>query len=44
MMIALRNVSSLQNVHVQPGDEQNWGPGVPKLANIDWSTITVRKS
>ena len=44
MMIALKNISSLQNVHVQPGEEQNWGPGVPKLANIDWSTITVKKS
>jgi len=30
--------------HVAPGEEQNWGPGVPKLANIDWSTITVKKS
>jgi subtilase family serine protease len=44
MIIALRNISSLQNVNVQPGEEQNWGPGVPKLANIDWSTITVKKS
>jgi len=44
MMIALKNISSLQNAHVQPGEEQDWGPGVPKLANIDWSTITVKKS
>jgi intein/homing endonuclease len=44
MMVALRNISSLQNYQVQPGEEQNWGPGVPKLANIDWSNITVKKS
>ena len=44
MIVALRNISSLSNGHVVPGEEQNWGPGVPKLANIDWSTITVKKS
>jgi subtilase family serine protease len=44
MIVALRNISSLSNGHVAPGEEQNWGPGVPKLANIDWSTITVKKS
>ena len=44
MIVALRNISSLSNGHVAPGEEQNWGPGVPRLANIDWSTITVKKS
>jgi subtilisin len=44
MMTALKNISTKQNYNVQPGDEQNWGPGVPKLANIDWNTITVKKS
>ena len=44
MMTALKNISTKQNYNVQPGDEQNWGPGVPKLANIDWKTITVKKS
>ena len=44
MIVALRNISNLSNGHVAPGEEQNWGPGVPKLANIDWSTITVKKS
>ena len=39
MMNALKKVCSVQNYHVAPGDEQNWGPGVPKLAGIDWSNL-----
>jgi len=43
MMVALKNISSLETAHVQPGDEKNWGPGIPKLANVDWQNILVKK-
>ncbi len=43
MMVALRNISSLETAHVQPGDEKNWGPGIPKLANVDWQNILFKK-
>jgi subtilisin len=43
MMVALRNISSLETAHVQPGEEKNWGPGIPKLANVDWQNILVKK-
>lgn len=43
MMVALRNISSLSEAHVIPGEEKNWGPGVPKLANVDWQNILVKK-
>ena len=43
MMVALHNVCSLQNTVIEPGEEKNWGPGVPKLANVDWKTILVKK-
>ena len=43
MMVALKNISSLETAHVQPGEEKNWGPGIPKLANVDWQNILVKK-
>lgn len=43
MMVALRNISSLETAHVNPGEEKNWGPGIPKLANVDWQNILVKK-
>ena len=43
MMVALRNISSLETANVQPGEEKNWGPGIPKLANVDWQNILVKK-
>jgi len=43
MMVALRNISSFENAKVIPGEEKNWGPGVPKLANVDWQNILVKK-
>lgn len=43
MMVALQNICSMQNAVVDPGEEKNWGPGVPKLANVDWKTILVKK-
>jgi subtilisin len=43
MMVALRNISSLEAAHITPGEEKNWGPGVPKLANVDWQNILVKK-
>ncbi len=43
MMVALQNICSMQSAVVEPGEEKNWGPGVPKLANVDWKTILVKK-
>jgi hypothetical protein len=43
MMVALKNISSLETANVQPGEEKNWGPGIPKLANVDWQNILVKK-
>jgi subtilisin len=43
MMLALKNISSLENAHIIPGEEKNWGPGVPKLANVDWQSVLVKK-
>ena len=43
MMVALHNICSMQNAVVEPGEEKNWGPGVPKLAKVDWKSILVKK-
>ena len=43
MMVALRNVCSLETANIIHGEEKNWGPGVPKLANVDWQNILVKK-
>ena len=43
MMVALKNVCSLETANVIHGEEKNWGPGVPKLANVDWQNILVKK-
>jgi hypothetical protein len=33
----------MENTVVDSGEEKNWGPGVPKLANVDWNTILIKK-
>ena len=43
MMVALHNICTMENTIVEPGQEKEWGPGVPKLANVDWNTILVKK-
>ena len=43
MMVALHNICSMENTVVDSGEEKNWGPGVPKLANVDWNTILIKK-
>ena len=43
MMVALKNICTMENTVVAPGEEKDWGPGVPKLANVDWKTILVKK-
>ena len=43
MMVALHNICTMENTIVEPGQEKEWGPGVPKLANVDWNTILIKK-